>query len=645
MSEEAKRASRRRRATTRAGRRRSLRVPGDDVPREQNARAQESTDSTFDAFDDEDAPDRDMLADDLEGDVDVDVEDAADPGDADDDDRRITQRMEAVSVDDEEAAENEKTIPRIDVSELKTEGDSGDDAVTDPHIELGSMGGDGDAPVVRAAPAVVIAPAQIISDAPAAPSQPTAHDTIDVDIAEADGAADAPASGATGDEVDEERVPTEVGLQSPDADAREAAAHAAQAEAALPSVIIDPSISNPPPEPTPEPAPAPPEPVHPAPEQPAPPAPDAGVTVEERVPKDDRPSDERATLVDEPVGRAVLDVVEEAEELEELVDVEDAEGEVEGLHSRSRTPPPPPPEVRAKAAPPPPPPGKEKEAKARRKRARQWWERFFSEDYLLSVLPPTDAQVARQVDFIEASLGLADGATVLDVGCGLGLHALELTRRGHLVVGLDLSLTMITRAAEAAQQSNLKINFLHADIREIEFEGTFDAVICMGTTFGFFDDEANVDVLSRLHQALKPGGRILLDVVNRDYVISSQPNLVWFEGDECVCMEESDFNYFNSRLVVKRTMMREDGQQSQADYSIRLYALHELGQLMQTNGFRVLEVSGQEATRGMFFGAESSRILMLAERRVPGRASVAMAPERPSTEVAKPPPKEPPLKE
>jgi len=40
---------------------------------------------------------------------------------------------------------------------------------------------------------------------------------------------------------------------------------------------------------------------------------------------------------------------------------------------------------------------------------------------------------------------------------------------------------------------------LHADIREIAFDGAFDAVICMGTTFGFFDDEANRDVLARLH--------------------------------------------------------------------------------------------------------------------------------------------------
>jgi SAM-dependent methyltransferase len=245
---------------------------------------------------------------------------------------------------------------------------------------------------------------------------------------------------------------------------------------------------------------------------------------------------------------------------------------------------------------------------------RPWWERFFTDDYLRSVVPPTMDQVKKQCDFVEASLGLPQGSTILDVGCGLGLHALELTGRGYLVVGLDLSLPMITRAAEQAQYRGLKINFLHADIRKIEFDGSFDGVICIGTTFGFFDEESNRDVLGRLRDALRPGGRLLIDVVNRDFVIRSQPNLIWFQGDSCVCMEESEFNYFTSRLHVKRTMMHEDGRQSDTEYSVRLYSLHELGFLMRQTGFRVLEVSGQEATRGVFFGLNAPRAVVLAER-------------------------------
>ncbi len=296
-------------------------------------------------------------------------------------------------------------------------------------------------------------------------------------------------------------------------------------------------------------------------------------------------------------------------------------------------------------APPPPPPGTPKKstapvapaAGAPKQKRRSWWEDFFSDDYLHSVIRPTAAQISGQVDFIESSLGLSKGQTVLDVGCGLGLHALELARRGYLVVGLDLSLPMITRAAEAAQQEGLRINFLHSDLREIGFQGMFDAIVCVGTTFGFFDDDTNRDVLARLCASLKPGGRLLLDVVNRDHVISSQPNLVWFEGDGCVVMEESDVNYFSSRLVVKRTMMRDDGRQSEAEYSLRLYALHELGQIMQQAGFRVNEVSGQEATRGVFFGSCSVRIIMLAERRakVPNGSVVAAPPEESSSDSGK----------
>jgi SAM-dependent methyltransferase len=322
----------------------------------------------------------------------------------------------------------------------------------------------------------------------------------------------------------------------------------------------------------------------------------------------------------------------------QIVDVEVSELE---QARRSRTPPPPPPDARAKVAPPkrpppPPAPNKPEDDRQKRKQVRQWWERFFSDDYLMSVRPATAAQIAKQVDFIEQSLGVSKGGTILDVGCGLGLHAVELTRRGYLVVGLDLSLSMITRAAELAQQQQLKLNVVHADIREMEFDGAFDGVICMGTTFGFFDDDANRDVLARLNHALRPGGRVLMDMVNRDYVLRFQPNLVWFEGDECVCMEESDFNYFNSRLTVKRTMMREDGKQSNAEYSVRLYSLHELGLLMQQVGFRVIEVSGQEAIRGAFFGANSPRMLLLAERRAIARPSTVSAGERGTAELGRP---------
>ena len=333
---------------------------------------------------------------------------------------------------------------------------------------------------------------------------------------------------------------------------------------------------------------------------------------------------------EEPVVDARPDSELSEEELleEEAEPARDSAPELdeELVEDESGTPsnrPPPPPKAGPAAAPPPPrtteKPKSEEPHTARHKKPRKnWWEELFNDDYLRTVPIPHPKTIERQTDFIEQRFGLAKGATILDVGCGLGLHAVELTRRGYLVVGLDLSLPMLSRAADEAQEHGFKINFLHADIREMSFEGAFDAVLCWGTTLGYFDDDTNKLVVERLYHALKPRGLLMLDVVNRDFVIRNQPNLVWFEGDGCVVMEETQCNYITSRLQVKRTVILDDGRQRDSVYSLRLYALHELGQLLHLQGFRVVEVSGREAHPGVFFGADSPKLIILAERRPQG---------------------------
>jgi SAM-dependent methyltransferase len=293
------------------------------------------------------------------------------------------------------------------------------------------------------------------------------------------------------------------------------------------------------------------------------------------------------------------------------------------------------------AGPPPPPPTRpsmpELETPSRprvedlrptRPRSQSWWETFFDDDYLRTVRPPTRPQVAHQVEFIERRLGLRPGASLLDVGCGLGLQVLELNARGYVGVGLDLSLPMLTRASEEAQTRGVRVNFLHGDMREMVFDAAFDAVLCLGTTFGYFDDETNRRVLERLYRALKPGGALMIDVVNRDHVLPTQPNLVWFEGDGCVCMEETELNFFTSRLHVKRTVIHDTGKQTDNEYAMRLYSLHELGQMLNAVGFRVVEVSGRDTVPGVFFGHESPNLIIVAQRRVAAEAPGAPNPEQ-----------------
>ncbi len=285
-------------------------------------------------------------------------------------------------------------------------------------------------------------------------------------------------------------------------------------------------------------------------------------------------------------------------------------------------PPPPPAEARKPAPPPPAPPPPPVPRESRQQPTitdpskRPWFEVFFDDDYLRTVQRPVPAAVERQCTFIEEQLGLAKGARILDVGCGLGLQAVELAKRGYQVTALDLSESMLRRAKSEALVAGVTVNFVHGDMRQLHLEGRFDAVLCWGTTFGYFDDDVNRKTMEALHACLKPMGVLLMEVVNRDYVIQSQPQLVWFEGDGCVCIEETSVNYITSRLLVKRTVIRDDGHQYENFYSVRLYSIHELGQLMHNRGFRVLRVSSHESLSGVFFGADSPRMIILAEKRV-----------------------------
>ena len=250
-----------------------------------------------------------------------------------------------------------------------------------------------------------------------------------------------------------------------------------------------------------------------------------------------------------------------------------------------------------------------------RRKGRHWWEDLFNDDYVRTMERMTDAQVAQEVDFIETSLGLERGGAMLDLACGTGRQAIELARRGYEVVGFDLSLQMLARAGDDAQELSAKLNFVQGDMREMTFAEQFDGVYCWNTAFGFFDEEKNANVIDRVHNSLKKGGLFLLDVVNRDFIVGQSPSLAWFEGDGCVCMDEMTVDFITSRMKVKRTLMLDDGRSRETEYSMRVYSLHELGRILHEHGFKVCEVSGRVATPGVFFGNESPRTIILAEKR------------------------------
>jgi SAM-dependent methyltransferase len=249
-----------------------------------------------------------------------------------------------------------------------------------------------------------------------------------------------------------------------------------------------------------------------------------------------------------------------------------------------------------------------------KKRLKPWFEEVFDEDYLRTLPFMTAQQTLREAAFIVEALSPPADGQVLDLACGYGRQAIELGQRGFRVTGLDLSLPLLIRAADEAQRRGLSVNFVHADMREMNYDSQFDAAYCVLTSFGYFDEDTNLRVASSICRALKPGGRFLVDTINRDYIVSDLPSRTWWEGEGCVVLEEVDFDFHTSRVLVRRSIVFGDGRQVENEISIRAYSLHELGKVLRRAGFQVLEVSGSLENKEPFLGAASRHVVIVCER-------------------------------
>jgi SAM-dependent methyltransferase len=264
------------------------------------------------------------------------------------------------------------------------------------------------------------------------------------------------------------------------------------------------------------------------------------------------------------------------------------------------------------------PPTLPPDAKPQQKRRKAWYDDVFAEHFMFLTPPTWDETTQRDAQFIHDQLGLREGASVLDVGCGDGHHAIALAKLGLHVTGVDNSLAMLLAAAqhkEAAGVDDQHVTFMHGDMRRLPRDREFQAVICVGTTFGYFEEEQNRQCLQEMFDRLAVGGRLLLHVFNRDFVAPHLPSRSWWQGRRCMVIDEAEMNFFANRLRVHRTIIFDDGRQFEHFMFMRAYTVQDLGKAMSQLGLRVVEVSGSRDTRARFYGSASPDIWIVAERK------------------------------
>jgi len=252
---------------------------------------------------------------------------------------------------------------------------------------------------------------------------------------------------------------------------------------------------------------------------------------------------------------------------------------------------------------------------------KQWYERLF-ENYGQKYDQEGFTQgTAGECDFIEKEIRYAKSLRILDVGCGTGRHAIELTGRGYRVTGIDLSESQLKRAREKAAGLQLQIDFRQMDARDLPFDREFDVAImlCEGGFPLMETDEMNFEILQSVTRALRTPGIFIFTTLNGLFPL--------YHSVEAFCTSETVGNQATYRsntfdLMTFRDhniteMTNDDGNVMKLECNERYYVPSEITWLLKSLDYRKIDIYG--ARLGQFsrehpLTTEDFEMLVIAER-------------------------------
>lgn len=235
-----------------------------------------------------------------------------------------------------------------------------------------------------------------------------------------------------------------------------------------------------------------------------------------------------------------------------------------------------------------------------------FWEimapKLFTEDHW--------KRAPKEVEKVIALLEIEPAAHVLDLCCGPGRHSLELARKGFAVTAVDRTLKYLHDAENQAKLEKLEIEFIQEDIRSFIRSDTFDAVINLFTSFGYFENlEDDKQVLRNIYASLKSGGKLLIDLIGKEILPRIYHERDWHEKEGTFYLEErKPINGWER--IKSRWIMIKGSEKHEFEINHRLYSGTELSWLLSEAGFQSIKLFG--SLEGIPYDNTAQRLIAVA---------------------------------
>ncbi len=219
-----------------------------------------------------------------------------------------------------------------------------------------------------------------------------------------------------------------------------------------------------------------------------------------------------------------------------------------------------------------------------------------------------ESEVAQLLGLLE----LPVHAAVLDMPCGPGRHLVHLAARGLCVTGVDLTRSYLDEARKRLLRAGLSAELIHADMRALLRPASFDAVLHLYSSFGYFDEPRDdLRLLHNMRESLREGGCAVLELAVRDGVVLDAAQEHALENGSSII--ESAARHDASGVLERdweASGLGASGARRRWRAKHRLYRVSELEQMLRSAGFNSIRVFG--GFDGSAFVADAGHAVVIA---------------------------------